>query len=933
MNHHRSCSRPARLLLSAASLLLSAISAADPLSLDLTKWQFANTGKFESWIDRRDLMVLYHPWEVSEKDFAASAEQTVTIPANSAGPLKLHWYMSDDYDGSTEPVNEGWLGQINLPGHRFKQMLINGEVAWQQDVADATDVSLPSRFSVDLPESIKAGDTVRVSFRLVDVAGSMERLPGDHRRVGDTDGIKEEDPWKFMTHLYIGDVVVAPANEAVEPGSMPSAARARKLHGERWPIVPAKLEGSLLPGTLSLRHAPKCTTTFPLQTGIPFAMGELTDSARIQLSDAAGVAIPIATRTMDTWPDGSVRTAILTALLPGGLENVTLNVNPTVTAPAASGNGLRFETATGSDGTLQFALSQGVRRVESAMGIFKIDGADAALFPDSTETIDESPIHREVEVRGHIKSGETVFGRFVLRALTFAGQPVARLQFRVFHDRPGTRSITRMALRLPWADAPGGTIVTGANQSSGPVSMVQYDGSKYRLNGAEADGHAPGWMGLTGDGGSLLAVIRNFADQYPIAANWGDNALNLELFSPTAAIPDYAPHEGEAKRYEIWIGLWDQAQTVDALTAQAAWMLNPPGLFNADYACATGAFGPAAPHDAARFPELTAFMQKTYGEIPGSMFYTTGIRNWGDLPYKADEGTWRNGYYDTQQGFFSEYLMTGDKRWFDHLDACVRHIMDIDVCYASADHPDWIGSIRGYFCKDHSTDGPWNPTQRSKGMLNYARLTGDRDALQAALGVADSAVAANRAIGSVSVRDHAGVLYALVAAYDETRDPKYLEGARQLAHDAMKRIEPRRGTYAEIHGNYGYRGNVPWMVAQLMEPMYDYYRQSGDVDAATAVVAMAESILAENRTRNVDGDVYGYSHNPHFKKSSSYHILIAPAVLYARELTDDNEFLRQARAMYNQTIAESTVNPVMNCYWNTHTLLYFLNQYANVEAK
>jgi hypothetical protein len=177
------------------------------------------------------------------------------------------------------------------------------------------------------------------------------------------------------------------------------------------------------------------------------------------------------------------------------------------------------------------------------------------------------------------------------------------------------------------------------------------------------------------------------------------------------------------------------------------------------------------------------------------------------------------------------------------------------------------------------------------------------------------------------------VLYALVTACDETRDPKYLEGARQLAHDAMKRLDPRRGTYAEIHGNYGYRGNVPWMVAQLMEPMYDYYLQSGDVDAATAVVAMAESILAENRTRGVDGDVYGYSHNPHFKKSSSYHILIAPAVLYARELTDDNEFLNQARAMYNQTIAESTVNPVMNCYWNTPTLLYFLNQYAKVEAK
>jgi hypothetical protein len=135
----------------------------------------------------------------------------------------------------------------------------------------------------------------------------MERLPGDHRRVGDTDGIKEEDPWKFMTHLYIGDVVLAPATEAVEPGVMPSVARARVLHGERWPIVPAKSGSSLLPVTLSLRHAPKSATIVPLQTGIPFAMGELTDPMHIQLTDGAGVVIPIAAR----WTPGPMAACAL----------------------------------------------------------------------------------------------------------------------------------------------------------------------------------------------------------------------------------------------------------------------------------------------------------------------------------------------------------------------------------------------------------------------------------------------------------------------------------------------------------------------------------------------------------------------------------------------------------------------------------------------
>jgi uncharacterized protein YyaL (SSP411 family) len=194
--------------------------------------------------------------------------------------------------------------------------------------------------------------------------------------------------------------------------------------------------------------------------------------------------------------------------------------------------------------------------------------------------------------------------------------------------------------------------------------------------------------------------------------------------------------------------------------------------------------------------------------------------------------------------------------------------------------------------------------------------------------VADYAVRENRAIGAVSVRDHAGILYCLTAAYDETQDPKYLAAARRLAHDVTKRIDPRRGTYIEIHGNMSYAGNVPWMVAQLMEPLADYYRQSGDVDAAITLVGLAEAILAENTTRGVLGDVWGYSHNPHFKKTSGYHVLIAPALMYAYALTDDEAFLQHARAMYEQTIAEQTVNDISNCYWNTQTLLYFLHKHA-----
>ena len=36
--------------------------------------------------------------------------------------------------------------------------------------------------------------------------------------------------------------------------------------------------------------------------------------------------------------------------------------------------------------------------------------------------------------------------------------------------------------------------------------------------------------------------------------------------------------------------------------------------------------------------------------------------------------------------------------------------------------------------------------------------------------------------------------------------------------------------------------------------------------------------------------------------------------------------------MYQQTIDENTVNSILNCYWNTPALLYYLDKYKDVEA-
>ena len=111
-----------------------------------------------------------------------------------------------------------------MVGHRFKQVLLNDEVVWEQDVADAVSTAEGLRFVVALPDSVKAGDTIRVAFRLVDRVGSGERLANDHRYIGATDNISDQQPWKFWTHVYIGDVKLAVVEEeTVDPGNSSQA--------------------------------------------------------------------------------------------------------------------------------------------------------------------------------------------------------------------------------------------------------------------------------------------------------------------------------------------------------------------------------------------------------------------------------------------------------------------------------------------------------------------------------------------------------------------------------------------------------------------------------------------------------------------------------------------------------------------------------------
>lgn len=114
------------------------------LGFENTEWNLTWQEKYLLVKDPRSLHQIYHPWDISEDgDFAAISTQ-ITIPEDWQNSIFLNLYANDTY------VSEGWeqtkprrthtyAAYHHFLGHRYKQVLINDQVIWEQDVGDSED--------------------------------------------------------------------------------------------------------------------------------------------------------------------------------------------------------------------------------------------------------------------------------------------------------------------------------------------------------------------------------------------------------------------------------------------------------------------------------------------------------------------------------------------------------------------------------------------------------------------------------------------------------------------------------------------------------------------------------------------------------------------------------------------------------------------------
>lgn len=954
-------------ILAAYVLLVPFVPCHSAHQLPLVDSVTESTGEWETYVDRRGLLVMSHDWVPSATGGFAQARVQTTIPEGSTGPYRLSFYQSDDYANDFwRAHNDSWLGGDGFYGHRFKQVWIGDDLLWESDVADANPPQAPGQIVLDLPNEIKPGDSIDLTLKVVDKVSSWIELASDTQHISTTETAAEKpgDPAKYWTHVYWGDVSILSAGEEPTEPLAPIAKIVEENHQKNWPPPPYGDPDLDLPLEFTLDCAaplPECG--FPVRCGIPLPPGYFNPRYEVELKRPDGNRIPLHSDTgaKSTWPDGSIRWLWLEFAAHPGEEARRFRVSPTSQSEGSlrSYSNISIEPSDDDRWFRIETLQEPFERFHSQIEPYRPIGSNPFLdflyawrqeysFGNGMiERVESRAILGPVGMKQYSYSSNDTTSEleigYTQNSFEISEVPrFAQVNFRTVFESSSAHPLDEM--RLVTSFIPSGSVTCrfGAGASALPAGEVRLEQTPFsivldasRQEWVQGDLRKEGlsnWWAISDDLETHLFVIRHATETgqagFRVIKNATEVTVQCLVFTNEHSTRGYPYTPGEAKTFEVLYAHLPKDAPVEEFEKIAANFERPPILVNNDVTCRSGAFGYALPPGDGVAEEISKWLKTTYPDPLGSSLqWGKTPRDFGDTIYNASN-SWRNGYYDLRQGFVAAYLLSGNREWADALDRAVQHYVDVDTIHSSTGHPDFVGLAHGYG-ENHTSMDPWNPILRMNGVLAAAHIWGNDRYYEAAMTMARKIAETGRGLGASSVRDHAGVMMSIATAYRETRNPLFKEAGEKLIEDIKtNRVDQRRGTYPEVHGNWNYRGNVPWMTAQLMEPLYLFYRETGNLDAAKLVVGFAESILCENQTRGVPGDIHGYSHNPHFTKNSGYHVLIAPCLFYAYELTGDEEFKEAAVAAWNMIVEDRSFNDVQNCFWNTPTLVYYLRKFA-----
>lgn len=329
--------------------------------------------------------------------------------------------------------------------------------------------------------------------------------------------------------------------------------------------------------------------------------------------------------------------------------------------------------------------------------------------------------------------------------------------------------------------------------------------------------------------GWIAVTTKDFWQNFPKALRQQDGVLSIGLF-PSECSSGFEVQGGEQKRHTVFLdfGVNEKKPVIP--------MIQNPLIVSIDQnwiekSGALSWFAVSRNDSSERYLEYI----RNIVDGPDSFFYKRelvdefGWRNYGDL--YADHEAVRhrgpkpmvahyNNQYDFIYGALIHFLRTGDSRWQELMEDAARHTIDIDIYHTDQDRSAYNHGL--FWHTDHYMDakscthrtysgknatgvyggGPSNEHNYTSGLLHYYYLTGDSEAADAVVELANWVIGMddgaqtilglldNGPTGAASQtvskdyhkpgRGSGNSINALVDAYALTNDRRYLCMAEEL---------------------------------------------------------------------------------------------------------------------------------------------------------
>lgn len=683
----------------------------------------------------------------------------------------------------------------------------------------------------------------------------------------------------------------------------------------------------------------------PCSIAVPFALGVLKDASNVTILDS-GKPIPVQSRVTAKWPDDSIKWLYLDfqADLPGSARKSFELVpdgagspKPLKTVAISRGNkgSLMIDT-----GELKLELNGPGEtdifgRIQHAdytyrkgsfegpfIGSFKGVEWTAEIDQTGWEIIKPGPLVVVVQAKGKHRSstGEYLLD-FDIEITAFAGKPWVQMDYRlinreanagvlleeigfVFNDKSNDKRQIETALATS-------NYLSEIRTGTGAQKLAHLIDADYLL--FDANEHIPEtfygtyWADWQASEANGICITHYQAYQnFPKSLRVDGEGIYAGILPKGS---DIQLLQGVAKTHRLLLHFHQAEAGVEEVNCRSLQFQLPD----------RPALNPNVYREAGVFEDIYVtqkvdWVERNFLNIADSRVRAYGMLNWGDAPdagYTAQgrgngDLVWTNNEYDFPHAAMLLYAKTAERRFLDYLLVSAQHQMDVDICHYSENPL----LCQGQFTHSgrHVT-GEVSPChQWVQGLLDYYHVTGDKRALEMALGIGENL---KRLLeqpryhgeGGINARETGWALRSLVALYQETYNSSWLDLCERIV-DHYEIWQKQYGGWLAPYTDHTVI-RVPFMIAIAVNSLIRYYWVKPQPRIKVMIVAAVRDLVANCRLEN---GLFYYKELPSLRRNAGNPLLLE-ALAHAYELTGELSFLEAGLSTFKLFAAVSRSFP------------------------